>query len=116
MKAVNFFWLCLTLITLDACDNSKEIEKLLNSNEKNDVILGAYMAGEKKDKLFIPLLLKNADDPRTSHELRFKGLSVYQQKMTALRKIFNVEAPVKITYRPDSTVIKFYSELASQIQ
>ena len=72
---------------------------------------GQKKAGESGNKEFVTLLLKNADDWRTSTRLSFKGVSVYKSKMEALKKILKKEPPVKITSIPDSTVIKFYSEL-----
>jgi hypothetical protein len=34
--------------------------------------------------------------------------------MIALKKILKVEPPVKITYRPDSVAIKFYTKAAER--
>jgi len=43
--------------------------------------------------------------------LSFKGFTVYQEKMFALKRICKREPPVPITYLPDSAVILFYSKL-----
>ena len=101
----------LSLSFFSSCNNDKEIIRLLNSELKDDVILGAYKAGESGDKQFIPFLLKDANDVRTSTNVKFLGYNVYQEKMIALRKIFKQEPPVKIKDKPDSIVIKFYIEL-----
>lgn len=115
MKKVIVKLFCiLSFISVASCNSDKKILKLLNSDDKEDIILGAYKAGESGDKQFILLLLKNADDVRRSTNLQFKGISVYQSKMGALKKIFKQESPVKITHRPDSTVIKFYTELSQK--
>lgn len=90
-----------------------EIFKLLNSDQPRDLIFGAFDAGESKDTVFLPLLLKNADDPRMCTHIRFKGFSVYQEKMGAIKKILNVTPPTEITHKPDSTVIKFYMHAVS---
>ena len=97
-----------------SCNSNKEITRLLNSEEKEDIILGSYKAGESGDKQFVPLLLKNAADPRRSTNLRFKGISIYQSKMGALKKIFKLEPTIKISREPDSLVIKFYTELSEK--
>ena len=55
--------------------------ELLNSNVKDDLILGAYKAGETVKRTFIPLLLRNAEDWGMSTNFDFKGVSVYQAKM-----------------------------------
>jgi hypothetical protein len=101
----------LIFLIFFSCNNNKKIIELLNSNEKEDVILGAYKAGETGDKQFVPLLLKNIDDPRRSTNLKFKGITVYQAKMEALEDIFKKKAPAKITYKVDSTIINFYTRL-----
>jgi hypothetical protein len=99
-----------------SCTSDTEIIRLLKSSNHNDVILGAFEAGETGDRKFIPLLINNADDPRTSNMLEFKGFSVYQEKMLALQKIFKKSPPVRITYMPDSVVIHFYIELAKTVK
>jgi hypothetical protein len=94
------------------CNSKSRVYSLLSSSEKDDVIEGAYLAGESKNVEFVPLLLKNAWDEGTSTNIRFKGFSVYQERMIALRKIFNKYPPKDITYRPDSSIITFYTVLA----
>jgi hypothetical protein len=62
----------LSLFIFNSCgNNDNKIIRLLNSEHKDDVISGAYMAGESSNKQFVPLLLKNANDVRTSTNLRF---------------------------------------------
>ena len=94
-----------------SCNKSERIIKRLNSNDHYDLISGSYDAGESGDKKFMPDLLKKSDDPRVSTNLKYKGISVYQAKMIALKKIFKAEPPVEINRTPDSTVIRFYAEL-----
>ena len=103
--------LMCSLIMLMSCNKDQQIIGLLQSSEKDDVIKGAYMAGESGNKKFAPLLLQNANDFRTSTNIKFKGYSVYQEKMIALKKIFNQEPPVKIINKPDSVIIQFYTAL-----
>ncbi len=113
MKHINKL---LTIIILFAACNSSDndIKTLLLSKNINDLIEGSYKAGELRKAEFIPYLLCNANDPRVSTNLRFMGFSVYQEKMMALKKILKKEAPVEITWNPDSTVIRFYTEEASK--
>lgn len=111
--SIKFFY-ALIFIMFTSCNSDKEIIRLLNSKEKDDIISGAYKAGESGDKQFIPLLLKDAADPRRSTNLQFKGITIYQAKMIALKKIFKQEPPVKITYQTDSSIINFYTELSQK--
>ena len=95
-----------------SCTTNKKIEDLLKSSDKDDIISGAHKAGKKRNKVFVPLLLQNANDPRRSTNLKFKGISVYQAKMIALGKIFGQKPMKEVTMDPDSSVIKFYLNLA----
>jgi hypothetical protein len=95
-----------------SCKSDATIFELLNSKDKEDIILGSFNAGNSGSIKFVPLLLKDSYDPRRSTNLQFKGVTVYQAKMTALRKIFKQDPPIEITHKPDSLVIKFYIELA----
>lgn len=112
MKKRKVILVLLAGIILFSCNNDDEIFSLLNSNETDDVIKGAYLAGESKKEKFIPLLLKDIADVRTSTNLKFKGYNIYQEKAIALGKIFGKQPSVKITNKPDSLVIKFYRELS----
>jgi hypothetical protein len=104
--------LCLiTTIIFSACQDSNTIIRLLSSEKKDDLILGAYMAGESEKKEYVPYLLRNTADIRTSTQKKFLGYNVYQEKMIALKKIFKREPPKKITDKPDSVIIKFYMSL-----
>jgi hypothetical protein len=102
------------LLLFFSCNHDPEIVSLLKSDQTNEVILGAFKAGESGDDKFVPLLLGNCDDSRTSTSIQFKGFSVYQEKMIALRKIYKKEPPVKITRIPDSVVIKFYIQYSKK--
>lgn len=94
------------------CSSREDIIKLLKSNDKNEIILGAYKAGESQNKEYVPLLLLNPFDARRSTNLRFYGITVYQEKMNALAKIFHENPPEKIGVNPDSAVVFFYKKLA----
>lgn len=102
------------ILLVTSCDRDREIVRLLESNNSDDVILGAYKAGESGDKKYVPLLLNNCSDIRGSINIHFKGITVYQEKMIALRKIYKKDPPNKIRYRPDSTIIKYYLELSKE--
>jgi hypothetical protein len=116
----NYMKICLKitvglLLTLCiSCDNSNKIKQLLKSKKIDEVIEGAWKAGESRDKQYVPLLLTDAGDQATSTMLKFKGYSIYEQKMYALQKIYASPPPVKITHFVDSTVIRFYENLAKK--
>lgn len=112
----SIFILVCILVLATSCQNDHNIFILLSSQEKEDIIRGAYLAGESGDKKFSPMLLKNANDVRISTNLKFKGYSVYQEKMIALNKIYKQSPPVQITNKPDSAIIKFYIGLVERIK
>lgn len=71
---------------------------------------GYYLVGEYKKVEFIKDMFLNIDDQRISHHLEFKGMSVFQAKMMALRKIYNIEPPRKITYKYDKIIAEHYRD------
>jgi hypothetical protein len=93
------------------CNRDERIINLLNSDNINEIIAGAKKAGASKNKKYVPLLLKNAADFRTSTSLSHYGVSVYRAKMEALKEIFGKDPPNEISYKLDSSIIHFYTEL-----
>jgi hypothetical protein len=106
----NKFIIMAVLVFL-SCNNEVEICKLLNSKDKDEIIRGAFEAGNTGNKKYIPLLLKNANDCRCSTNIHFKGISVYEAKMFAIKKISKKESPATIGRMPDSLVIRYYMSL-----
>ena len=96
------------------CSRNRSTLELLNSENKNDIIQGCYEAGESREKKFVDALLQNSNDPRSTTNLKFYGMSIYQSKMYALQKIFRKAPPNPITWKPDSTNIKFYQDLSGK--
>lgn len=92
----------------------KKIEEMIRNNIPDDMVKGFYLIGEKKLLKYIPEIFKEIDDPRISHHLKFKGISIYQSKIIALYKMSGLEPPRKITYRPDTLIINFYSKWARE--
>ena len=113
MKLKNTICFLISLFVGLSCSNKKEIVGLLKSNDKDDIISGAYSAGESESRDYIPLLLANAADYRRSTNLRYYGITVYQAKMIALGKIFKKYPPIEVAPTPDSVVISFYINLAN---
>ena len=111
MKSFNILSFVTICIMMLSCNSDNKIKALLTSKDKDYIIEGAIKAGKKGKREFIPLLLNSVVDWRTSTNFSFKGVSVYQAKMEALSKILKIQPPVMITDIPDSTIIKFYTEL-----
>ena len=59
-------------------------------------------------------LLKLSDEPRITHHVLHKGMSVYQIKLSALKEITGITPPKEITYKVDSSIINFYIEKIKQ--
>ncbi len=107
-----FFWLGL-ILTSASCSRDKRIRGLLSSKSATDIEEGALEAGETGDEQYVSLLLHDAGNPSASTSLRFKGFTIYTEKMYALRDILHVSPPHHfggILETPDSVNIKFYTQ------
>lgn len=114
-------YIILVVILVLACTRERStevrdenIDSLIRSENVNKVIYGFYLIGEKKDTAYVKEIFKNIYDSRVSHNSRFLGISVYQSKVIALRKISGLDPPNPVTYRPDPVVISFYIEWAKE--
>ena len=111
-----FFTRCLLLTRLLVClglvasceEGDLSVHELLLSPRATNVMRGAYTAGQARDTSQLRALFAGAYDPRISHDAHFLGMSVYQCRMGALRKISGSEPPKPITCRPDSAVVVLY--------
>jgi len=97
-----------TLAVISCQDSKQEVKRLLERGQKEDLVKAFYLIGENRDTSFLKEVIANPYDPRIVHLAQFYGMSVYQSKMVALRKISGLSPPRKITYQPDSTVVNFY--------
>ncbi|WP_439185109.1 hypothetical protein [Carboxylicivirga taeanensis] len=97
------------LISLGACHYSNDDLSLLTKSSKiEDHMEACQIIGETKNIKYLPFLFDNLNDPRVSHHIHYKGMSVYQCKIIALKKISGLKPPNAITYKPDSCNIQFY--------
>lgn len=88
--------------------DEKTLIKMLNSDKKIEVIKAInYIADHHKTHM-VKYLLTDAMDPRIIHDLRYKGMSIYQIKMGAMERLTGIKSVKEITYQPDSAVFKFY--------
>src|SRR6187402_487072 len=85
-ESILCFLICLSVGL--SCAKKRDLVKLLKSDNKDEIISGAYYTGESESPEYVPLLLTNAADPRRSTNLRFYGIAVYEAKMAALGKIY----------------------------
>lgn len=99
-----------------AADDSRSVDVLLKSNRLEDNMLAYYKIGEERDTVYTGVLLNDLNDPRVSNNLNFKGMSIYQCKIIALKKISNLDPPNELNYQPDSVNIKFYQDWAMKKQ
>ena len=86
----------------------------MNDNEQivNKIVEGYFIIGEEKQIKFIKDIIINPVDNRISHHYKFNGISVYQSKMIALKKISGLEPPIKISSKSNIVVIEFYYKWA----
>jgi len=115
MKQYFKFWFIFSItLLLLSCekDRKDEILNLLNSNDKTKIIKGCSLINSEKDTMYVNFLLRNIDDSRVSNHSDYYGISVYEAKIKALKRISNLDPPNKITYNVDSLNISFYTKWA----
>ncbi len=104
---MKFVFLLFSLVVIiNSCDQSGKYKNDLLSNDKAVICKACYELGELKDTSAVRLLLNQSMDPRVTHHHKFKGMSVYQCKMSALQKISGIKT--NFDYRPDTTIINVY--------
>lgn len=82
----------------------------MQSDNVDSIIEATLEIQEANDTSMLDAVLYKPDDPRVSHNVFHKGMSVYQVKMLTLKKIIGVNPPGEITYRVDTSIINFYIE------
>ncbi|MFN4316141.1 MAG: hypothetical protein ACK4E0_17765 [Chitinophagaceae bacterium] len=110
----NIFFASLFLCFLSCKNNQVSKEQLvsmLRSDDIDSILSAIERIQNKRDTSMLIYLLDNADDPRIIHKLKYKGMSVYQVRMTTIRFLTGIESNEAITYKPDSAIIKFYLSL-----
>ncbi len=108
-----FIWIVFMIVLGLACKNEEDEEKIRNlliSENPNQVFEGNFLAGQYKKRNLVQLVLQDPYNQKISHHRKFKGLSMYQSKMIALKNISGLEPPSPITYKPDSAIVKFYQD------
>lgn len=99
-------------VLCSSCNLNQEVIADLRSDEPNRIIKACAKLEDADDAEFVPILLEQPCDPRVTHLLKYKGMSVYQQKMAALKRISGIAPPHKLTYRVDSSIVDFYRKWA----
>jgi hypothetical protein len=113
LQHITNFMFVLVFLALYSCEqkySGEEVKQLLEKGKKEDLVKAFYLIGKNKDTSFLKDVIANPYDPRIVHVLQFYGMSVYQSKMTALKKISGMMPPKKITYEPDPALPRLFHE------
>ena len=111
MKYILFIGI-FVLISCSRVIEEKNLITMFNSKDKEQLLTAIDYVSEHHQVHMVKYLLSDALDPRIVHDMRYKGMSIYQIKMGAMQKLTGVKSLKKITYRPDSSVFKFYLEIS----
>lgn len=111
MKYVLFIVFFLLLSCTRVISEKKLIE-MFNSKDKRQLLTAIEYVSEHHQVHMAKYVLIDALDPRIVHDLRHKGMSIYQIKMGAMQKLTGVKPLKRITYKPDSSVFRFYLEIS----
>lgn len=103
--------LVFILIFCSCATDEKTLIKMLDSQDKLQIIEATNYIADYHKTHMVKYLLTNAMDPRIIHDLRHKGMSIYQIKMGAMEQLTGIKSVKEITYQPDSAVFKFYLDI-----
>lgn len=107
-----FIFISFGLLFCCSCDQKKDYKVDLLSDDIVKIDKACFELGEAKDTSAVQLLLNHLKDPRITNNLNFKGMSVYQCRIGALRKISGLDFEKKITHKIDTDAINFYIDWA----
>jgi len=94
-----------------SCTPTRNYKQDLLSNNTSIIDEACYRLGEAKDTSAVKLLFTKILDPRISHDLRFKGMTVNYCRLGALRKIFGAERKSDQS-KVDTAATNYYLDLA----
>lgn len=107
--------LFIVIFILSSCNKvieEKKLVEMFNSGDKKQIILATNYVSSHKEVRMVKYLLADAMDPRIVHDIRYKGMSIYQIKMGAMQNLTGVKPLKKISYQPDSSIFRFYNEIS----
>jgi hypothetical protein len=90
----------------------KKLVEMFNSKDKRQLLTAIDYVSEHHQVHMAKYVLIDALDPRIVHDVRHKGMSIYQIKMGAMQKLTGVKPLKRITYRPDASVFRFYLDIS----
>ena len=114
MKIKNiFFYLLFGFSIVFSCKENDSYKKDLLSNNQTKIMVACYEVGLRKDTSAVKNLLNKALDPRISHNIRFKGMTVNYSRLMALQQISDYEYDAKIDqFKVDTIATLFYKDWA----
>jgi len=110
---VKIFLSCflVSILFFQSCSHKYDRQKiwaLIKSDSVNSIIEATIEIQEAKDTGMVDALMYKSEDPLITHLSKYKGMSVYQIKMLALKSVTGIAPPKEITYTVDTAVIHFY--------
>jgi hypothetical protein len=98
---------------LSSCSNNVNYKQDLLSGNRDKNITACFELGEKKDTSVVKNLLNKALDPRITHNIKYKGVSVNYAKLMELQKISGYQYRRKITqFQVDTIATLFFIDWA----
>ncbi len=89
----------------------KIIDSLLKTGEPCNIIRANFVISKTRDSLYIDTLFNDITNPQICHQLKFKGITVYQSKVIALKKIANIDSQININYETDTLIINYLKKV-----
>lgn len=114
MKIWCLLFLFFSIISCGKHIDDATLSKMLEGDDKQQIIAATRYVLDHKKVEMVRNLLENGLDPRITHDLRYKGMTIYQIKMNAIERLLKVDPPRKIDSEPDTVIFKFYLQLAEE--
>lgn len=111
-RIIFFFGIIILLFSCKNSNSEGDIIRLLNSEDKTEIIKGSSLLKSKKDTGFVKYLFRNIEDGRISHDIDFYGITVHQSTIGALSRISGLTPPNRITHDFDSVNTAYYRKWA----
>lgn len=113
-KIVSMILVIIILCSFQMKFSNREIIELLKSDNRDSLVMALSQEYGSKDSALVKYIMRNPTDPRITHEAFHKGMSIYQMKMNAMKRITLAIPPKAITYKPDTSIINFYLSISKK--
>jgi len=111
---MRWIFIFIFLISCTSRIDDQVLLEMLRSDNKAQIIEATRYIGKHRKTHLVKYLLENGANPRVSHDLRYKGMSIYQIKMKTMWLLTEKAPPKRLSRSPDSVILKFYYDISKK--